>query len=66
MVTVAPSHKLFQGGPVVNVNFNSGKKHDRLENKVSGKSKKGAQFLEPSSVLCEVTCLNGSKYTLRR
>ena len=66
MITVAPSHPLLQKGKVVNVNFQVSKKVNRLNNKVSGKGKRGAQFLQNTSPLCEVTCSTGDQYTLYR
>ena len=64
VVTVAPRHPLLTNGEVVKVDFQVSKKVNRLENKVSGKGKKGAQNLLPMSPLCEVTCSTGQKYTL--
>jgi len=46
------------------VNFQVSTKVNRLDNKVSGKGKKGAQYLLPESLICEVTCSNGAKYSL--
>jgi len=46
------------------VDFNVGKK-DRLENKFSGKKKKGAIVLEPLDPICEVTTSDGQVYLLR-
>ena len=66
VVTVAPRHPLLTNGEVVKVDFQVSKKVNRLENKVSGKGKKGAQNLQPMSPLCEVTCSTGQKYTLYR
>ena len=66
MVTVAPRHPVLSNGEVVKVDFQVSKKVNRLDNKVSGKGKKGAQNLSPSSPLCDVTCSNGEKYTLYR
>uniref|UniRef100_A0A0B6Y312 Actin-binding transcription modulator n=1 Tax=Arion vulgaris TaxID=1028688 RepID=A0A0B6Y312_9EUPU len=37
---------------------------NRLQNKFSGKSKRGAQWLDGNAPLCEVTCSDGSHYTL--
>ncbi|XP_065053042.1 protein Abitram-like [Rhopilema esculentum] len=65
IITAAPSHKLFQDGEILSVNFQIKGRKDRTENKVSGKSKRGGQQLEYSSVLCEVECASGSKYLLR-
>ncbi|KAH9496872.1 hypothetical protein Btru_010051 [Bulinus truncatus] len=37
---------------------------NRLDNKFSGKSKRGAQWLDGKAPLCEVTCSDGSHYKL--
>ena len=39
-------------------------KCDRGNNKVSGKRKRGAQWLNSESVLCKVTCENGGVYNI--
>ena len=66
MITVAPSHPLLQCKQIVKVNFQVSTKVNRLDNKVSGKGKKGAQHLQPESLICEVTSSDGSKYSLYR
>jgi hypothetical protein len=66
VVTIASRHPVLSNGKVVKVDFQVSKNVNRLENKVSGKGKKGAQNLLPMSPLCEVTCSTGEKYTLYR
>ena len=66
VITVAPSHPLLQCKQIVKVNFQVSTKVNRLDNKVSGKGKKGAQHLQPESLICEVTSSDGSKYSLYR
>jgi len=39
-------------------------KLDRSNNRVSGKRKRGAQWLNPSSPLCLIYCSDGSQYTV--
>jgi len=46
------------------VDFQVNKDTDRSQNKVSGKSKKGAQWLTELAPLCHVTCEDGCVYTL--
>lgn len=66
VITLAPSHPiLMEGKSVMNVNFKVNAHMDRLDNKVTGKAKKGAQMLDSRSLLCFVTCTDGSTYTLR-
>ena len=66
VITLAPSHPLLNCEQITNVNYQVSAKVNRLENKVSGKGKKGAQHLQPESIICEVTCSTGAKYTLYR
>ncbi|XP_028411071.1 protein Simiate-like [Dendronephthya gigantea] len=64
IVTVAPRHPLLSKGEVIKVDFQVSKNVNRLDNKVSGKGKRGAQILRPHLALCDVTCSTGEKYTL--
>ncbi|XP_041365747.1 protein Abitram-like isoform X2 [Gigantopelta aegis] len=63
IIAVAPSHPMLKT-TVTGVSFQVTDDVNRLENKVSGKSKRGAQWLKPKSALCIVTCDNGQQYTL--
>eukprot|EP00112_Aurelia_sp_Birch-Aquarium-sp1_P010297 Seg2204.6 transcript_id=Seg2204.6/GoldUCD/mRNA.D3Y31 product="Protein Simiate" protein_id=Seg2204.6/GoldUCD/D3Y31 len=65
IITIAPSHKLFEESDIIKVNFQAKNRKDRTENKVSGKGKRGGQQLEHNSLLCEVECSSGMKYLLR-
>jgi len=63
VVTLAKSHALVQDRvPIAKVNFKVTKKVDRSENKVKGKSKKGGQFVEETSLLCIVECVDGTEH----
>ncbi|XP_063232961.1 protein Abitram [Bacillus rossius redtenbacheri] len=63
LVTLAPSHPVVsEQKRVVKVDFDVSGKLNRLENKATGKGKKGAQFLQAMSVLCVVECDDGSRY----
>ena len=66
MVTVAKSHPLLKDGPLKKVDFQVTNKLNRLDNKVSGKGKKGGQFLQADAPLCIITGDSGVKYTLSR
>lgn len=66
VITIAPSHPLLKCKQLTCVNFQVSNKVNRLDNKVSGKGKKGAQHLLPESIICEVTCSSGDKYSLYR
>ncbi|XP_013068902.1 protein Abitram-like isoform X1 [Biomphalaria glabrata] len=64
VVCVANSHPLIeQKKSVTSVSFGE-EGWNRLDNKFSGKSKRGAQWLDCKAPLCEVTCSDGTKYTL--
>lgn len=64
VITVAPSHPLLGCKQIVKVDFQVSTNVNRLDNKVSGKGKKGAQHLQPESLICEVISSDGSKYSL--
>ncbi|XP_069111531.1 protein Abitram-like [Argopecten irradians] len=63
IVTLAPSHPIVtQKKKVTSISFDvSGA--NRLDNKVSGKGKKGAQWLKTASELCKIECEDGENYT---
>lgn len=66
MLTLAPSHVVFRDNTVITkVDFKVSEKLDRLQNKVSGKSKHGAQPLQTNSNICIITCSNGKMYTIK-
>ena len=48
------------------MDFQVTSKLNRLDNKVSGKGKKGAQFLQTDAPLCIITGNSGVKYVLYR
>lgn len=60
LVGLAPSHAAL-AKEIMRVDFNIGN-CDRSENKVKGKSKKGAMLLQPTSALAMVHCSDGSQY----
>jgi hypothetical protein len=66
MISLAPSHTIFQENKTIkSCNFKVSEKLDRTKNKVSGKSKHGAQPLQSNSNLCYLTCDDGSTYTIK-
>lgn len=66
MITLAPSHIIFQENKTIeNINFKVSEKLDRTQNKVSGKSKHGAQPLQNNSNLCCINCTDGTKYMIK-
>jgi len=65
LVTLAPSHPILaEKKKVTSVSFKVTEKVDRSLNKVSGKRKRGAQWLDASSPLCKVKCDDESEYTI--
>lgn len=66
MLTLAPSHTVFQADKqITKVDFKVSDKLDRVLNKVSGKSKHGAQPLQTNSNICIITCSSGKRYTIK-
>ncbi|KAJ9590808.1 hypothetical protein L9F63_016194 [Diploptera punctata] len=65
LVTLASSHPVLQHNKEIKkIDFQVSANVDRMKNKVSGKGKHGAQFLQPNSPLCYIECKDGSKYTV--
>lgn len=62
LVGLAPDHIAFKKG-IKSVNFNVGNV-DRSLNQVSGKRKKGAMNLQPTSTLAIVECNDGTEYKI--
>ncbi|XP_012140636.2 protein Abitram [Megachile rotundata] len=66
MLTLAPSHAVFRSDiEITKVDFKVSGKLDRVLNKVSGKSKHGAQPLQTNSNICIITCSNGKTYAIK-
>lgn len=66
MLSLAPSHVIFQGDrDITKIDFKVSNKLDRALNKVSGKSKHGAQPLQINSNICIVTCSDGQTYLIK-
>jgi len=61
LIGIAPTHPIVTKGiKISSINFNVDK--DLLNNKVSGKYKKGARLLQESTPLCAVHLEDGSEY----
>lgn len=66
MISIAPSHTIFQNGnKILKVDYKVSDKLDRMLNKVSGKSKHGAQPLQANSNICTISCSDGKTYTIK-
>lgn len=65
VITLAESHPVFQNGRTIkSINYQISANCCRLQNKVSGKSKRGAQFLTEFAPLCRILCSDGEEYTV--
>ncbi|XP_069680418.1 protein Abitram [Periplaneta americana] len=66
LVTLAASHPVLREKKEISkIDFQVSANVDRLKNKVSGKGKHGAQFLQINSPLCYIECTDNSKYTVQ-
>ncbi|KAM6454326.1 protein Abitram [Liasis olivaceus] len=65
VITIADAHPLLQKGkPIKSISYQISANCSRLQNKVSGKSKRGAQFLTELAPLCRILCSDGEEYTI--
>ncbi|XP_032868109.1 protein Abitram [Amblyraja radiata] len=65
VITVAESHPVLQStNKIKSISYQISANCSRLQNKVSGKSKRGGQFLTELSPLCRIMCENGEEYTI--
>ncbi|KAM4688982.1 protein Abitram [Discoglossus pictus] len=65
VITLAECHPLLQNGKTIKkINYQISANCSRLQNKVSGKSKRGAQFLTEFAPLCRITCSDDEEYTI--
>ncbi|XP_022603353.1 protein Simiate [Seriola dumerili] len=65
VVTLAETHPILQNGRTIkSINYQISNGCSRLNNKVSGKSKRGGQFLTDFAPLCRITCTDESEYTI--
>lgn len=66
MLSLAPSHIILQSGrKITKVDFKVSEKLDRSRNKVSGKSKHGAQPLQANSNICTISSSDGKIYMIK-
>ncbi|KAK3587839.1 hypothetical protein CHS0354_019707 [Potamilus streckersoni] len=64
IVTLGETHPILSKNKCIrSVSFTIGDVN-RLDNKVSGKAKRGAQTLTATSPLCEITCDDGEKFVV--
>ncbi|TMW60424.1 hypothetical protein Poli38472_000466 [Pythium oligandrum] len=60
VVGVAPTHPVM-AEEIESIEFSN----NVLDSRVSGKKKKGGQFLLPESILCHIRCKSGASYAIR-
>lgn len=66
LISLAPSHEIINEKKKIKcINFKVSDKLDRASNKVSGKSKHGAQPLQPSSTICSIECEDDKIYFVK-
>ncbi|CAN2391319.1 Glycine cleavage H-protein [Pristimantis euphronides] len=65
IITLAECHPVLQSGRnISSISYQISANCNRLQNKVSGKSKRGAQFLTEFAPLCRISCCDGEEYTI--
>nr|XP_060630617.1 protein Abitram [Anolis sagrei ordinatus] len=65
VITIADDHPVLQKGKQIkSISYQISANCSRLQNKVSGKSKRGAQFLTELAPLCRISCTDGDEYTI--
>lgn len=65
LITIAPTHPiLLEGKQIESINFETAGKKSRLNNKVSGKFKRGGQKLKENSIICIIKTADGCEYTI--
>lgn len=65
VITLAGSHPVLQSGKTIkSISYQISNNCSRLQNKVSGKFKRGAQFLTELAPLCKIYCSDGEEYTI--
>ncbi|XP_068189694.1 protein Abitram [Antennarius striatus] len=65
VVTLAETHPILQNGRTIkSISYQISNGCSRLNNKVSGKSKRGGQFLTDFAPLCRITCTDETEYTI--
>lgn len=65
VITLAETHPVLQKGrSIKSITYQISAGCSRLNNRVSGKSKRGGQFLTEYAPLCRITCTDGVEYTV--
>ncbi|XP_061616104.1 protein Abitram isoform X1 [Phyllopteryx taeniolatus] len=65
VITLAETHPLLEKGrTIAKIDYQISNGCSRLNNKVSGKSKRGGQFLTEFAPLCRITCTDEREFTV--
>ncbi|XP_057684597.1 protein Abitram isoform X2 [Corythoichthys intestinalis] len=65
VITLAETHPLLKKGRTISkIDYQISNGCSRLNNKVSGKSKRGGQFLTEFAPLCRITCTDQTEFTV--
>ncbi|KAM9823784.1 protein Abitram [Neosynchiropus ocellatus] len=65
VLTLAETHPVLQNGrSIKTINYQISNGCSRLNNRVSGKSKRGGQFLTDFAPVCRITCTDDTEYTV--
>ena len=66
LVALAPSHPVIKERKTIKkLNFDVSKNCNRLNNKVSGKGKKGGQGVDERAILCYIECESGETFSVK-
>jgi len=60
LVRLNPAHEIFEKYEHIELSFQITEKTNRCENKVSGKRKKGGQYIDQTGTVCLLKCKNKS------
>lgn len=63
IITLAPSHPVFKR-KILKIDYVIGNV-DRTKNKISGKGKKGGQYLQENSIICKIICEDEYVYKVK-
>lgn len=65
LISIAPTHQIFSKNlEIESVDFETVARKNRLNNKVSGKFKRGGQKLKEKSIICVVKTCDGQEYII--
>ncbi|CAG2101014.1 unnamed protein product [Medioppia subpectinata] len=66
LITLSHNHLIIKDNKSIeNIDFNINSDLNRLDNKVSGKWKKGGQRVNPGSILCRIQCADNEIFDIK-